>query len=100
MRSVALSRVATPVWWSRWRCSSFPITPAHPPCSSATETTEMQPLDRLYAAARAARRRIVLAEGEDPRILAAAVRAEADGLAELTLLGRAETVAQGLRAAG
>jgi phosphate acetyltransferase len=60
----------------------------------------MKPLDRLYAAARAARRRVVLAEGEDPRILAAAVRAEADGLAELTLLGRAETVAQGLRAAG
>ena len=60
----------------------------------------MQPLDRLYAAARAARRRIVLAEGEDPRILAAAVRAEADGLAELTLLGRADVVAQGLRAAG
>lgn len=60
----------------------------------------MQPLDRLYAAARAARRRIVLAEGEDPRILAAAVRAEAEGLAELTLLGRTDTVAAGLTAAG
>lgn len=60
----------------------------------------MQPLDRLFAAARAARRRIVLAEGEDPRILAAAVRAEAEGLAELTLLGRTDTVAAGLTAAG
>lgn len=60
----------------------------------------MQPLDRLFAAARAARRRIVLAEGEDPRILAAAVRADADGLAGLTLLGRTATVADGLAAAG
>lgn len=60
----------------------------------------MKPLDRLYAAARAARRRIVLAEGEDPRILAAAVRAEADGLAELTLVGRTAAVRAGIAAAG
>lgn len=60
----------------------------------------MKPLDRLYEAARKARRRVVLAEGEDPRILAAAVRAEAEGLAELTLLGRASAVARGLAEAG
>ena len=60
----------------------------------------MQPLDRLYAAARAARRRIVLAEGEDPRILQAAVQAQAEGLAEVILLGRTATVAAGLAAAG
>lgn len=60
----------------------------------------MKPLDRLYAAARAARRRIVLAEGEDPRILQAAVQAQAGGLAEVILLGRTATVAAGLAAAG
>ena len=60
----------------------------------------MKPLDRLYAAARIARRRIVLAEGEDPRILQAAVQAQAGGLAEVILLGRTDTVAAGLAAAG
>lgn len=60
----------------------------------------MKPLDRLFAAARATPRRIVLAEGEDPRIQVAAVRAEADGLARLTLVGDPHRVSAGLAAAG
>lgn len=60
----------------------------------------MKPLDRLLAAARACPQRIVLAEGDDPRIQQAAVRADRDGLASLTLLGDPATIAAGLAAAG
>jgi len=44
-------------------------------------------LDGIIAAARAAPQRIVLAEGEDPRIVEGAVRASRDGIARITLIG-------------
>ncbi|KOF20792.1 phosphate acetyltransferase [Ensifer adhaerens] len=56
----------------------------------------MKPLDRIIETARKAPRHIVLAEGEDTRVVAAAVRARAEGLAEITLVGRHEIVAERL----
>ncbi len=48
----------------------------------------MSALDDLVDAARANPQRIVLAEGEDPRIVEGAVRAFRDGVARITLIGR------------
>ncbi len=48
----------------------------------------MSALDDLVVAARAAPQRIVLAEGEDPRIVEGAVRAVRDRMARITLIGR------------
>ncbi|MFQ5567433.1 MAG: phosphate acetyltransferase [Paracoccaceae bacterium] len=48
----------------------------------------MSALDDLVDAARAVPQRIVLAEGEDARIVAGAVRAARDGVARITLIGR------------
>ncbi|GAA2879460.1 phosphate acetyltransferase [Aminobacter niigataensis] len=47
----------------------------------------MKPLERIIATAKQTPRRIVLAEGEDPRIVEAAVRARREGIAEITLVG-------------
>ncbi|MFI0394920.1 phosphate acetyltransferase [Paracoccus jiaweipingae] len=47
----------------------------------------MKPLDRIFEAARAANRHIILPEGDDPRIRAAAEQAVARGLARITLMG-------------
>ena len=55
---------------------------------------------RLHARARAAGRSIVLPEGSEPRTLEAAVRAQAAGLARLTVLGRAEEVRAQARQTG
>lgn len=52
----------------------------------------MKPLDRILQAAKAAPRRIVLAEGEDPRIVEGAMRAANEGLAEITLVGDRQSV--------
>ena len=52
----------------------------------------MSALDDIISTARRGPRRIVLAEGEDPRIVAGAVRAERDGIAEPVLLGRPDRV--------
>lgn len=60
----------------------------------------MKPLDRIYETCRAAPRHILLPEGEDPRIQAAAVRAVADGLARITLLGDPARVGPALAALG
>ncbi|OCP35341.1 phosphate acetyltransferase [Ensifer sp. LC163] len=57
----------------------------------------MKPLDRIIETARKTPRHIVLAEGEDTRVVAAAVRARAEGLAEITLVGRREIIAERLR---
>ncbi|CAN7687297.1 phosphate acetyltransferase [Ensifer adhaerens] len=57
----------------------------------------MKPLDRIIETAKQAPRHIVLAEGEDTRVVAAAMRAHAEGLAEITLIGRHEIVAERLR---
>ncbi|MEM9762377.1 MAG: phosphate acetyltransferase [Pseudomonadota bacterium] len=57
-------------------------------------------IDDIVTAAKAQERRIVLSEGEDPRILDGAVRARADAVAQITLIGRQDTIVSGLRARG
>ena len=52
----------------------------------------MKPLDDLLDRAARDPRHIVLAEGEDPRVIEGAVRAARAGLARITLLGRAPLV--------
>lgn len=52
----------------------------------------MKALERIIEQAKAERKRIVLPEGDDPRVLEAAVRAHQDGLAEVVLLGSATTL--------
>ena len=47
----------------------------------------MKALNNIFARAEQDPRRIVLAEGEDPRIVEAAVRANQRGIADITLLG-------------
>jgi phosphate acetyltransferase len=54
----------------------------------------MQFLDTIIAKARAHRQSIVLAEGEDIRVIAAAQRAQRDGFADCTLLGRETIIRQ------
>ena len=56
----------------------------------------MKPLEGILEAAKRARKRIVLSEGEDRRIAEAAVRAAGDGLAEIVLVGDRATVARRL----
>lgn len=60
----------------------------------------MKPFDDLVDRARSAPRRVVLAEGEDPRILDGAVRAWREGIADITLLGDAAAIRGRLRARG
>lgn len=56
----------------------------------------MQQLDRILAKARQRPMRIVLCEGDDPRVQAAAHRAAADGLAHVIILGQPSgTASQG-----
>lgn len=50
----------------------------------------MKPLDRLFAAARATPRHIILPEGDDPRVAEAARRLTAEGLARVTLMNGPE----------
>ena len=52
----------------------------------------MKPLDDLIDRARADPKRIVLAEGEDPRVVEAAGRAVREGIAKPILLGRASEI--------
>jgi phosphate acetyltransferase len=52
----------------------------------------MELLDKLKNRARAMPQRIVLPEGEDDRVIQAAVRVTAERYAKLTLLGRADTI--------
>jgi phosphate acetyltransferase len=58
----------------------------------------MKPFDDLLERARRDPRHIVLAEGEDPRVVDGAIRAWREGLARITLLGR-PAVIEGLLAA-
>lgn len=60
----------------------------------------MKPLERIVEAAKRARRRIVLSEGEDPRIAAAAARAVNDGIADIVLVGNRAAVEAQLAACG
>jgi phosphate acetyltransferase len=52
----------------------------------------MQTLDTLVTRAKSAPKRIVLPEGEDPRIIEAAIRAARDGLAAPILIGNREKI--------
>lgn len=60
----------------------------------------MQPLDHIIAAAKAEPRHIVLAEGEDLRIIDGAIRSVGDGIARITLLGNADRIRNALAARG
>lgn len=57
-------------------------------------------LETIKAAARTSRRHVVLAEGEDPRILEGGARAQADGLASITFLGNEAKISAALSASG
>ncbi|MBR7654211.1 phosphate acetyltransferase [Brucella oryzae] len=52
----------------------------------------MLPLEKIFEKARSNPRHIVLAEGEDPRIIDAALRAELEGVARITLLGSRDVI--------
>ncbi len=52
----------------------------------------MLPLEKIFEKARANPRHIVLAEGEDPRVLDAGLRAAREGIARITLLGALERI--------
>ncbi|MBL0374352.1 phosphate acetyltransferase [Rhizobium sp. KVB221] len=60
----------------------------------------MKPLDRILEAAKAAPRHIVLAEGEDQRVVEAAVRAVRAGIATISLVGSRKAVEERLAAVG
>ena len=55
----------------------------------------MHLLDTLKNRARAHRKHIVLPEGEDPRVQAAAAKITAEGFAKITLLGRPAIIEAG-----
>lgn len=54
--------------------------------------TIMQFLDSILVKARSRRKTIVLAEGEDSRVIEAAQRAQGDGIADCILVGREEEI--------
>ena len=60
----------------------------------------MKPLDDLIDRARADPRRIVLAEGEDPRVIEATARVLREGIARPVLLGRAAEIEPRAKAHG
>ncbi len=60
----------------------------------------MSVLDNLQSRAAAHPAHIVLSEGHDPRIVAAAVQAVSAGLGTITLVGETATVTEAVRAAG
>jgi phosphate acetyltransferase len=60
----------------------------------------MKALNNIFRRAAEDPKRVVLAEGEDPRIIAAAVTATARGIAEIILLGDAEKINSAAATAG
>lgn len=54
----------------------------------------MLPLEKIFEKARSKPRHIVLAEGEDPRIIDAALRAEREAIARITLLGSESVISR------
>jgi phosphate acetyltransferase len=52
----------------------------------------MKALNRIIEAARMSPMRVVLCEAEDPRVLTAAVRANREGIARITLVGNADRI--------
>ena len=59
-----------------------------------------QPLDDIIASAAKAPKRIVLSEGEDPRVIEGAARAVREGLARIVLLGNPAVIAEQLAGIG
>ena len=64
------------------------------------ETMVANPFDDLLSRARSDPRHIVLAEGEDERIIEGAARIVSDGIATLTLLGNEAVIRQKAAACG
>ena len=60
----------------------------------------MQFLDSILQKARDHRQTIALAEGEDPRVIAAAQRAQTDGIANCVLIGKPDVIRQQADASG
>ena len=60
----------------------------------------MDILDRFFSEARQRQRTVVLPEGEDPRVVAAARRLKDEALAEPILIGGADQLEQAARTAG
>ncbi|MEP3244627.1 MAG: phosphate acetyltransferase [Sneathiella sp.] len=60
----------------------------------------MKPFDDLVARAQGKPKHVVLAEGEDPRVIEGAIRAVDGGLAKVTLLGRQEVIQELLKGQG
>lgn len=57
-------------------------------------------LEKIKTAARKSRRHVVLAEGEDPRIIDGGARVQADGVAQITFLGDVAVIERKLTEAG
>ena len=57
-------------------------------------------LNKLKDLARGYRRHIVLAEGEDPRVIRAGLQSASDGTAKITLLGRQSAIGAAAREMG
>ena len=60
----------------------------------------MDTINSIFAIAQGSRKRICLSEGEDPRVVEAAIRATRDGLADLQLIGDATAIETQLDRAG
>ncbi len=60
----------------------------------------MKPLEMLLKNAAQSRHKIVLSEGEDPRVIDAAIEAQKMGIAQVILVGNKGTISDGLKAAG
>lgn len=60
----------------------------------------MKPLQMILANAARSDRKIVLSEGEDPRVIQAAVQARKQNVARVVLVGDRETISEGLASAG
>lgn len=60
----------------------------------------METIDQIYEIARSSKRRICLSEGEDPRVIDAAIRSTRAGLAKVQLIGDAATIKAELDRAG
>jgi len=74
--------------------------PLHPRRHLLSGARLMKPLERILATAKQTPKRVVLAEGEDPRIVEAAIMAEREGIAEITLVGNRKVIERALADAG
>jgi phosphate acetyltransferase len=84
---------------------TFTVYVHHPapgtyPCLRDYPTKSMPFLDSILQKARDHRQTIVLAEGEDPRVIAAAQRAQDDGIANCVLIGKSAIIRHNADASG